>query len=663
MTTVDPQTQVDYRADIDGLRALAIIPVVLFHYRLGHAPGGFVGVDIFFVISGYLISSLLLRDIERNRFSVLRFYERRARRILPALFFMLALVGCAAVFVLLPIDLANFGKSLLATTAFVSNFYFWTQANYFARAAEFKALLHTWSLAVEEQFYILFPICLYAIARICRSHLAKVLVITTAASLAASVWLSQTHPSVAFFWPVTRTWELLLGAFMAVGPVWKVQRRSVRDLMSIVGLLMIVTAISLINPSWPFPGWIALLPCLGAALIIYVGLCGGGIANSWLAAKPFVFMGLISYSLYLWHWPLIVLAQNVAPYGLSFPQRFMILTLALGMATLSWWYVERPFRGGNSRFDRRQVFALATASSIAAAVAGLGFWLGDGLPGRFPAFASMAREAGLEDSIFPECFSRTPEQVGNAQLCVIGADSPAPPSFIIWGDSHAQRLARPIAKLAAAHERRGWLRSSGSCPPLLGVDWPAANCRAFNDAVVRLIDAQGASVRDVIIAGLWAEYAEGSQYREGEAFGFLTVLSDDSSQGNSVDGNRRTFARALLRTVNHFTREGKRVVIVGPVPEIGLPVPETLFKVARFGGNKQFGPSRHEFESRQKAVLDALADAARVPGVVVVYPSDLLCNDTCAVARSEIPLYIDDNHLSRSGLELMEPLLSEVFDH
>ena len=656
-----PPAPLQHRADIDGLRALAIIPVVLFHYRLGYAPGGFVGVDIFFVISGYLITGLLLQDIERGRFSLLRFYERRARRILPALFAMLALVGLAALYVLLPVDLANFGRSLVATTAFVSNFYYWSQSSYFARAAEFNALLHTWSLAVEEQFYILFPLCLFALATLGSRWRNRALLLAALASLAASAYLSTAHASLAFYWPITRIWELMLGALLAAVALPALRAPRSRDVLSLLGLALALAGILIINPGWAFPGWIALLPCAGAGLLIYTGSCGGGLGNTVLALRPLAFVGLISYSLYLWHWPVLVLAQNLVPHELTRAQLLAALALACSAAVLSWRYVERPFRGSTSAFSRAQVFELAGAASVAAIVLGVALAARHGLPGRFPQLAAVARAAQLESPIFPQCFAPGSAAVRAGRLCAIGAEH-APPSFVLWGDSHAQRMALPVAQVAAAHGRSGWLASAGACPPLLDVEWPVPDCRAFNAAVAALIDADNSGVREVIISGLWADYTEGTMYRAAQVRGALNVLSDADSGAASVAENRRTFTRSLLRTVEHFTRAGRRVILIGPVPEVSQPVPETLFRARRFGGTTDFGPSLAEFRSRQDAALAALEQAAQLPLVTVVYPSEVLCRERCAVERDGLPLYVDDNHLSYPGLALMKPLLQQAFE-
>ena len=651
-----------YRKDIDGLRALAILPVVLYHYQLLYMPGGFVGVDIFFVISGYLITSLLQDDIRKNRFSLTWFYERRARRILPALFFVLVLTSCAAFFILLPADFKDYGRSIAAATAFSSNIYFWATTDYFGRAAEYKPLLHTWSLAVEEQFYILFPPLLYATSRWGRNHIVKILAALALASLAGSLLLAYTHPKPGYYLPMGRAWELLIGSLLAVGTLPKCGSRWAVESLSMAGLMLVLGSTLLIDRTMPFPGWLAAFPCLGAAVLIYTGLSSGGVGNRILSSEPLVFVGLISYSLYLWHWPLLVLAQNISSSGLNVPERLFVLMLAVGLSIFSWRFVERPFRGKSSWFSRRRIFQLVAIASTVTISVGVGLGCSDGLPGRFqPEVLRYENQATQGQSAFAECFNPTPRDVRDNKLCSIGAKSAAIPSFVVWGDSHADRMAVPISQVAEADGVKGVLASVGSCPPLIGVNWPLPSCREFNDEVVHLVDRR--NVKYVIISAMWANYSEGTRYRTDGAFMALSPLTDDQSKERSAAENHRVFSQGLLRTARHFADEGKWVVLIGPVPEVELSVPEALTRAEQFGTTKAIGASRVAFEHRQNYVLQSLAEAAKIPGVRVIYPSSSLCGAaSCAVESADKVLYIDDNHLSRAGLELIRPQFEGIFE-
>lgn len=306
-----------YRSDIDGLRAVAVLPVVLYHSGLTVFSGGFVGVDIFFVISGYLITNIIWTEIRSSDFSILRFYERRARRILPALFVVILATLVAGSIWSLPQQLAGIGASSAAAVLSVSNFYFWSQSGYFSPHAEMLPLLHTWSLGVEEQFYLIFPLGMVLLHRL-KLNPPMVIAVAIAPLFAVGVYLSYTMPAVSFYLLPARAWELLIGAVLALGIVPKVHNRSLREAMGIGGLSIIGLAIFMIDPQMRFPGFVALAPCIGAAALIHSGHVPT-VASRLLSVRPMVFVGLISYSLYLWHWPLLAFtkmrfaAQHLTP--------------------------------------------------------------------------------------------------------------------------------------------------------------------------------------------------------------------------------------------------------------------------------------------------------------------------------------------------------------
>src|SRR5271170_3095038 len=305
MTNPSPVNRPRYRPEIDGLRALAILPVLLFHYRVSPFRGGFVGVDVFFVISGYLITQLIEAERREGRFSIARFYERRVRRIFPALFVMLTAATIAAAFILFPVDLVRYANSLLATAGFAANFEFWREAGYFDVAAAEKPLLHLWSIAVEEQFYLVFP----ALLLLFQSRRVAITLAIFVLSFAFAVWGVIHAPSAAFYLLPGRAWELMLGALLALHAVPFIERRWIREALAVTGIALIAIAVFGYSKDTPFPGAAALLPCLGAALVIYSSVPGITSASAVLSLPPLVFVGRISYSLYLWHWPLYVFAR------------------------------------------------------------------------------------------------------------------------------------------------------------------------------------------------------------------------------------------------------------------------------------------------------------------------------------------------------------------
>jgi peptidoglycan/LPS O-acetylase OafA/YrhL len=376
-----------YRADIDGLRAVAVLLVVACHIGIYKCRGGFVGVDVFFVISGYLISSVILSEIAASRFSLFSFYERRIRRIVPALVVMLFATSLLAYRYLLPVELEDFAKSLVAAIFSQSNFYFWSQSGYFDAPAALKPLLHTWSLAVEEQFYIFFPLFLLAVRRFFPARLRVSIIAVAILSFAASVLGAYKYPSSTFYLAPTRAWELLLGTILSLKILPQISGALQRNVSTLFGAASILFAAISFSSSTPFPGFAALAPCLGAALIIAGGETGASLVGRALSSKPVVFVGLISYSLYLWHWPIIVFQKigTLLVSGVSDRVGGLVsFAVSFVIATLSWRFVELPFRSGRFKLSGAPLFNTALASSVA--VAGLAVWMlvSHGLPNRFP---------------------------------------------------------------------------------------------------------------------------------------------------------------------------------------------------------------------------------------------------------------------------------------
>ncbi len=654
-TAADPRDAHRYFADLDGLRAVAVVPVVLYHAGVSWIPGGFVGVDIFFVLSGFFITRQLAADLDSGRYSLLKFYERRARRILPALFAMLTMTSVLAAYLLTPPDLMSYAKSLLSTLAFGSNFHFWLTSNYFDTAAELKPLLHTWSLAVEEQFYIFLPPVLWAIWRFGRGVTIAFLAIAALLSFVLCVVGSSIAPTASFYLGPTRAWELLIGSLIALSPVPRLSK-VVRDLLSCIALAMLAGSLTLITHATAFPGWAAAFPTVGAGLVVIVSLAGGGIGNRLLAIRPMVYIGLISYSLYLWHWPLLALAHNVAFQKLGVVETWGLVALGVILATLSWRYVERPFRGARSSVSVPALVGFSAAGFAAICAAGAILIASGGLPQRLKPEAL----AFLENEFVPvpsACFSRTADDVAAGRLCAIGARDAAA-RMVIWGDSHASRVAINMHTIGEKLGVATWYAAKGACPPLLGASWAGdrLGCSAFNDAVAKRLHSDPAEI--VVLGGLWANYTEGVLTTATHIF---KALSDDGTSSTNAAGNREVFARSLLRTVRTMRVMGKKVLIVGPFPELDWPAPQRLATAARFGQPMPSGPSLERFLERQKTVLAVLAQMERIEGVVVVYPHKVMCDaQACAVTHNGKRLYFDDNHIDMEGNRLIEPMIKDA---
>lgn len=660
----EPGYGIRHRADIDGLRAVAVLPVLLYHAGFPLVGGGFVGVDVFFVISGYLITAILLVELDAGRFSLVRFYERRVRRLLPAIFAVLLASVAIGWLVLLPEDLKDLGQSAVATVAFASNLLFWHDIGYFDLDAERKVLLHTWSLAVEEQFYLVFPLLLWLLLKLGRPVVPHLLTGLLLLSFAAAAVAVQTAPGAAFYLAPLRAWELLLGAVLAAGVVSAPQRPWLRDLCSVAGLVLILGSVHLISAEMPFPGVAALAPCLGTALVILGGMSGPSLAGRALSAGPVVFVGLISYSLYLWHWPLLVLAKSYLARELTLPEAGAVLVLAGILSAASWRWIEQPFRAPSNLLSRPALFTAAGAGSAAVVAVGLVLHVQEGVPWRLPEDAQRLA-AGVRDRSADRnhCFDRTADQARAGDLCPEGPIGEIPPSFVIWGDSHAEMLRDAFDVAAREAGRSGLFAGLPGCPPLAqariafqrGTFQPGADrCTAYNAAVLELLERERA-IDTVVLAGHWPVYATGTPYRP-RTPGRLAL--EDLTPEAAPAAPKAVFHRRLLATVERLRAVGKRVVIVGSVPETRADVPWTLALSAWHGRGIDLRPTRADFEARNEVPLAAFDELERGGLASIIRPETLLCDaERCMVEAQGRALYADDNHLTLFGAAVVTPLL------
>lgn len=410
-----------YRAEIDGLRALAVVPVILFHAGFEIFSGGFVGVDVFFVISGYLITTILIADIENNRFSIVNFYERRARRILPALYLVVFSTIVASFFILYPEDLVSFAKSVVAVPIFSSNFFFWSERGYFGGATEFKPLVHTWSLAVEEQFYILFPIFLLLLKKY-RRIFYSLLSLIFLLSISSSYYVTLLHFDTAFYFPVTRAWELLFGSFGALLLRYKTftLKNWVADLIAIIGLGLIFYSYTNFDSNTLFPYVNALIPVVGTFLFIITAQHSIFVKN-FLSSHIIVYVGLISFSLYLWHQPLFALARHLDLFNGNVA--FLIVATFV-FSYLSYAFVEKPFRDRN-RISKRKVFLWSIVSSLILVSLGFVTISKLGFPNRFKAedreiLTQLANYKGYNQARFDRVQFKQFEENSKYKVAIVG---------------------------------------------------------------------------------------------------------------------------------------------------------------------------------------------------------------------------------------------------
>lgn len=617
-----------YRPDIDGLRAVAVSVVVLFHYGLAGLAGGFVGVDVFFVISGYLITAITVGELGRGSFSLAGFYERRIRRILPAFWLVLVATGLAGLFLVLPEDLRLLARSTMAAALFGSNLLFARlAADYFnADNLTLQPLLHTWSLAVEAQFYLVFPLVLMPL-RGRRRATAGALAILAAASFAFGAWGAVHRPVSAFYLLPGRAWELLLGGLLAcAGP--RLLRGWMADLAVAAGLAGIAAASLLYDAATPFPGLPALLPCLGAALVLGGGAAGGR-AAALLGARGPAWLGRISYSVYLWHWPVIVLARYGRGPDLPLATRLVLLAVTVALAGLTYRWVERPFIARRVLPRRRALLGAA----LAATLVGLGLGQGLDLTGRGllpltrlpPAAATLA--AGAFDRLEGEC----PVPATEAALpypCRFGAPATAP-GIALWGNSYARMWIPALAQDAEAHGVAGLALIVSKCPPLLGLAVPAVpGCEAFNrDAAAFL--ATHPAIHTVVLGADWFLYD-------------------------------RDLPR-LDATLAALAAAGKRVFVLLAPPQADYPVPRSLAMAALRHEPPPPPPDEARARAAQGVSTALIAAAAARHGATLIDPAPRFCDGTtCAVARDGHALFYDAGHITVFAARAIHGLFDPV---
>ena len=660
--------QLAYRADIDGLRAIAVSLVVVYHAFPAKFRGGFAGVDIFFVISGYLISSIILNSLSRQNFSIAEFYVRRIRRIFPALIGVLAFAYAFGWMFLLPEDFEQLGKHIAAGVFFVLNYVMYQEAGYFDTVSELKPLLHLWSLAIEEQFYILYPMLLWSAWR-ARFSITLTIALLCIVSFVFNVASVRSDAVGTFFLPHTRYWELLIGGLIAslpqtasgypsISPIVPAIIRPelesrLRDLFAVVGLVLCVATVFVLSRSKAFPGWWALLPVAGSALIIVAG--SGAWANRNILANRFlVLVGLFSYPLYLWHWPLLSFARIAGPEMLFQEMRIGAVLLSIVLAYLTWKFVEIPIRSGSKSLVKPAVLSVLCLS-----LGGAGFhaYRNNGLPFRL-------LDSSIASAQFPwrklqneNCLSRFP-QFSPMDYCLLSRD--AEPELALIGDSHANQLYPGLAEQFVTIDL-----GNGGCVPFLDVerqDRPdrSAMCPATQTRQALEFALSNPSVKYVVMTARFNTYLSGIGFGENER----SQQSDPIRLiSGAATGNVEIFAAGMRRTLQMLTASDKKVIFALDTPEIGFS-PKTCIGL-RFGPISPRTPcavSRVEFEGRDleyRALLRKITE--EYPSLKVVDPAGVFCDGSyCWAKKGSEFLYRDDDHLSVEGSRLIAGIVART---
>lgn len=657
------------RLDIEGLRALAVLSVLAFHIDSSWMPGGYLGVDVFFVISGFLIIGIILRDLSAGNFSFGHFYERRVRRIVPPLVPVLGFTYLGGYLLFLEPEFVDYAKSAIASALQVSNLYFMSTSGYFDSAETVKPLLHTWSLSIEEQFYLLAPLCLFLLRGHVRLQGAAV-VAALAVSLctyAAQTLDTSTSLDAVFYNTLTRVWQIAAGGVVALAVHFKCGLRMppMARLVALLGLAGVLcwgapTGRTLFDPRY--------LATFCAVILVWPSASERDVSGQMLALRPLQFIGSISYGLYLWHWPLLVFAWIVLANRPAWIAPTVVL-MSFAMATASFHWLERPTLRGSWLRSRGILFTAWSISVIVVAMAGAFAWQTGGIPQRLPPGVLLAR-AGIEDKnpAWDTCF-RPPnwEQENIARLdedrpCLLGK-SGGPVTFILAGDSHANSLMPLFDTLARDYGITGVAALYSGCPPLVGVDHVfevGRSCSGFNEALSRYIARH--DVGTVFMVAFWNSYLR-AQVWDGPRVPTPTpplMAAGGPPPAGSVEVDE-VFSHAISETLERYA--GRAVVVLGQTPPRSVAVPQTMVQAAILRRPPtELELTVSEAEDRLRASTSIFKRYASESSLTFVDPVPFLCSSgLCEFEINGRPLYYDDHHPSSFGSMHLRALVEPIF--
>jgi peptidoglycan/LPS O-acetylase OafA/YrhL len=653
--------QPSYLAHVDGLRAVAIMLVVFYHAWPTVVTGGFIGVDVFFVISGFLITRLIVSELEAEKFSMPAFLARRVRRLLPAAVVCFLIILILGALVLLPPAYREFGRSLISAALIHANYLFYRKSGYFETAAEETPLLHTWSLSVEDQFYLTWPVLLLLLFPFAsRRVIVAIAVLLALLSLLFAEYMVQRDASYAFFilWP--RAWELLAGCLLALrlADLKAYQKTTSHWVLSLTGLSLILGSAFALSPESTFPGVSALPAVAGTSLIIVAGLQSAppNPVLRGLSWPPMVFVGLISYSLYLWHWPLITLGRMTAGRPLDLLEMSAVIATSAILAILSWQFVELPFRIPKDRETHSSWLILGVGIAVMLVVAGLGAAVKslDGLPQRFDGKVCAIFQQISKGNPYRGLCDGTQKLSISDKRCNFGAAKKESTSFdiAILGDSNADHFVPMLMDWTRARGLSGRQVTQSACAALFGFrnrrwsERKAEECAAYHIAIKNFVE-KNPNLKLVVLAGAWKSYQGPVAPQEVESGNLLPLNRDRDSSAPGYD-----FERALRLTVQHFVSRGIRVHIVGAVPHFKV-FPGTCVARAIAGGEDtdRCGRRSTEVLSTLVPIDKRIASvAADFPEVSASFPKDAICDaNFCVPFKDGVFLYRDPGHLSRAG--------------
>jgi len=634
-------SSITYRKDIDGLRALAVLLVLVFHFNLApFGKGGFLGVDIFFVISGFLITSILVKELNTDSFRFGHFYAKRIRRLAPALFTTLALVMVAGSIFFLPEAFRELSKQVLTTQFYVSNFYFWQNINYFGIHADATPLLHTWSLAVEEQFYLLFPIFVVILYKYLRPFFWPAIISGLLISFCLNIIFVHEKPELTFYLMPTRAWEMLLGSVaMLISSKLTIRSAVINEIIAISGLGIITLSVFLYSVEVVFPGYYALAPTFGAMMIIISGKNESTSLSRLLGLPIIVYIGKLSYSLYLTHWPIHIFASSllgVDGYTMTWRLAMFGLTFIVSIAILH--LIETPIRKGKFLYSDKRIYS-AYLAGLLTTILVCGFVLYDrGVPSRFSPETIKMAEYVLDKPPVSGCQYNGQQRLVSDDFCLIG-DAEIPPSWIVIGDSHAWAGQEAFNLYLKSKGESGFLMFQHNCPPLKGLAIFKAkgSCMAFNNASYDFM-SQFKGELNVLLVSTWIQAGKGS-------------FSYDPNIKLSPEESIDYFNKVLHESINYINKLDNKLYVWGPLPGAKKDVPNTLARAK----NKTAEEDQISFTLAEHLNDYAFFYTALKKHKEDIYgsflPFEVLCVETekCRVTQDGKPLYFDGSHMSLSS--------------
>lgn len=643
----------EFRPEIDVFRAIAVIIVILFHFNIPYFHGGYVGVDMFFVISGYLISRIIITKTEANKFSFYDFFLKRAKRLLPALYFLLLICMPLGYTLFDYISLKDLGKQLISTNLYFSNFLFWRDSGYFELPSILKPLLHTWSLSIEEQFYFFFPIFIYFSYRLGKNYFLVLCIIIFVTSFILNLFGVIHFQSATFYLLPTRAWEFQLGTFIVIFEMkFNLKNKLFGQLIFFVGVIFLLISVFKFSNETIYPGWSSVLPVLGTALLIITGkFIPQLIAKNSILA----FIGQISYSLYLWHWPIFAFGKFILMHDPNLLESFLMILLSILIAWLSWKFIENPFRYNFETKKRKVVFISGILLlTLIISFIGFVFYKSNGLPKRSPLNKILINANA--DTLWDE-YVNCGKNFSSGKIsnpCIIGKKV-QDAKILLWGDSHARALAIGLNEYLTIKGISCYLASLSSTPPLIGLrnsKSKSSGFEMFNNKVLEYI-RKNPEIETVILCSRWSYYVNDDyselELRSRPVF-VKTKIFDKSGKLNKS----LIFEYGLNNTIDSLIKLGKSVYLVNPVPELNQDVRNLLGNklVINFLNKKinDYGVEQSDYEVRNRFVLTLFESLSKKQKVKVIQIEKSLFNNKKLMIMDKDKLfYKDDNHLSKYG--------------